>query len=1097
MGYVANLDSSRNVKFTSFTQGQISCSHCSEVFTDHSCMRSHFSKVHGYLMPFSCTLCGKGYQTAMGLRYHMQAHQGQIFACPICQCKLTRKFSVKTHLRKVHNSVECLSCSGGKGNNHFETNFGVNNPSSSSSMLLQPLSKSQNISTDVSCPHCFDNFASPTYLNKHIFKYHADNTAPLICSLCRKGYQTARGLAHHMQSHKGKTFMCPVCDAKFTHKFSIKTHLRQVHFSARCVACSGVYKIGPDFDHHVISYVLSSPKERLPQRTGAAYGATQSPGCSKCLYCTESVPMSQYRVHMRECHHNCMPYYCSLCGKGQTSKKRVFPYDVGRNTLGTPRASKGTKTVFQATYIKDDEYLSQLITLTCPYCPAALSKSDLRVHISHNHGSYMPFACSICGGLSQHQRPCNSMKRTTLLTTSKFKKDFQSCDTSAGSNPIKKTQVSQSHSSSADQLCDSDLHALNLPYSCAAREDHGQRNYLHYESTKQRSEQRSLPRGVVLGSNLSGQTETCPICYQILPMEYLKAHISRNHGSTMAFSCYLCGRGYQSQAGLSNHMDVHQGKTVLCPVCDNKFSRNFTLKRHLKVVHKSAQCPTCYIVLNIGPAFNEHVLTCEKNKLQKHQKPNRPLVELARPSYSRESHGNIKTPSLIRCSHCPAVFYDYYSLNAHTSQTHRIELPFICQICGKGNTTNISFTSADGFRKMTLKDKNKSVGRPHFINQQIPMIPNAIHCYYCPETFFIKHDLKVHLSQFHGDQLPYVCSLCGKRRLGHHDFNYPVSSNEYPQQFSQYIHLKDKPSSILNGECPHCHKVMAQSAIKQHVSSFHQYEMPFSCTLCGKGFLTSSGLKPVEQQDSRAFQHVQHHSLKTPFSASSNLISFPPFDSSFTSAPVRCVQCGVEFYTLASYRWHMSHYHLRFNCSICGKAFRSRGGLGFHMEAHRGRNFVCPIYYEKYKDLIYGMSASKQHLSSSSLHKTATNFSSKMCSPFPQESHTGTMLNPDNPSLKQLLLDSNMATTCPVCSVPIESRILYQKHMNSEHRGAGYLPFVCQLCLMGFFSASGLQKHTEAHAGKRFVCQLCHGKFTHKHHLKRHSLNVHGVVISD
>nr|KAI8769351.1 zinc finger protein Xfin-like [Biomphalaria glabrata] len=204
-------------------------------------------------MPFSCTLCGKGYQTAMGLRYHMQAHQGQIFACPICQCKLTRKFSVKTHLRKVHNSVECLSCSGGKGNNHYETNFGVNNPSASSSILLQPLSKSQNISTDVSCPHCFDNFASPTYLNKHIFKYHADNTAPLICSLCRKGYQTARGLAHHMQSHKGKTFMCPVCDAKFTHKFSIKTHLRQVHFSARCVACSGVYKIGPDFDHHVIS----------------------------------------------------------------------------------------------------------------------------------------------------------------------------------------------------------------------------------------------------------------------------------------------------------------------------------------------------------------------------------------------------------------------------------------------------------------------------------------------------------------------------------------------------------------------------------------------------------------------------------------------------------------------------------------------------------------------------------------------------------------------------------------------------------------------------------------------------------------------------
>lgn len=90
----------------------IPCPHCPELLLDDFCLKSHISRFHGHLMHYTCSLCGKGYQTSMGLRYHMQAHQGQIFACPICDCKLTRKFSLKMHLRNVHNSSKCSSCSG-------------------------------------------------------------------------------------------------------------------------------------------------------------------------------------------------------------------------------------------------------------------------------------------------------------------------------------------------------------------------------------------------------------------------------------------------------------------------------------------------------------------------------------------------------------------------------------------------------------------------------------------------------------------------------------------------------------------------------------------------------------------------------------------------------------------------------------------------------------------------------------------------------------------------------------------------------------------------------------------------------------------------
>lgn len=89
----------------------IPCPHCPELLPDEFNLKNHISRVHGHLMKFTCSLCGKGYQTAMGLRYHLQAHQGKIFACPICSCKLTREFSLKMHLKNVHNSGKCITCS--------------------------------------------------------------------------------------------------------------------------------------------------------------------------------------------------------------------------------------------------------------------------------------------------------------------------------------------------------------------------------------------------------------------------------------------------------------------------------------------------------------------------------------------------------------------------------------------------------------------------------------------------------------------------------------------------------------------------------------------------------------------------------------------------------------------------------------------------------------------------------------------------------------------------------------------------------------------------------------------------------------------------
>lgn len=109
----------------------------------------------------------------------------------------------------------------------------------------------QRDSSKLRTPH-YPHFPAKLPDESHISDSH-DQMLPFKCPQCGKGYQTHTGLMHHVQAHKGKTFMCPVCDTKFTQKFTIKKHLRTIHNSAQCVTCQVVFKIGQDFDHHVIN----------------------------------------------------------------------------------------------------------------------------------------------------------------------------------------------------------------------------------------------------------------------------------------------------------------------------------------------------------------------------------------------------------------------------------------------------------------------------------------------------------------------------------------------------------------------------------------------------------------------------------------------------------------------------------------------------------------------------------------------------------------------------------------------------------------------------------------------------------------------------
>ena len=101
------------------------------------------------------------------------------------------------------------------------------------------------------CAECNISFPDPKSFQAHMHTLH-QKFMPYVCSLCGKCYGSAGGLQHHMRAHDGKSYVCPVCDSTFSQSGTMNRHLKTVHNSGQCSICKGIFKLGDDYNHHVL-----------------------------------------------------------------------------------------------------------------------------------------------------------------------------------------------------------------------------------------------------------------------------------------------------------------------------------------------------------------------------------------------------------------------------------------------------------------------------------------------------------------------------------------------------------------------------------------------------------------------------------------------------------------------------------------------------------------------------------------------------------------------------------------------------------------------------------------------------------------------------
>ena len=198
----------------------------------------------------------------------------------------------------------------------------------------------------------------------------------------------------------------------------------------------------------------------------------------------------------------------------------------------------------------------------------------------------------------------------------------------------------------------------------------------------------------------------------------MKKHKKTDHaGDVSKFQCHECGKGYNLEPVLQDHIDrIHKGIREICPICGKQFTRKHSLKLHMKS-HENEEEQVHYgntiefhpdsdfEDLSNDPRFPSkswnYYLYNSKAGPEKAAQDNAGhkcrfcgnLVKKSRFIHhllkhdigievSAKGFGHFKDKERLRCQHCHKMFKKLPELRDHIN-THTGERPHVCKYCEK------------------------------------------------------------------------------------------------------------------------------------------------------------------------------------------------------------------------------------------------------------------------------------------------------------------------------------------------------------------------------------------------------------------------------
>ncbi|XP_026325628.1 zinc finger protein 37-like isoform X2 [Hyposmocoma kahamanoa] len=135
-----------------------SCEVCGMGFQTNKELSAHMATDHIKLKPFECSVCHKRFTQQGGVQQHMRMHTGdRPFSCTFCPKAFTQKSGLDQHLR-IHTKVKPYRC-----------------------------------------VVCSKTFCQSVHLKQHM-RTHT-NVSPFQCGICQKRFKQSSHLNYHLKNH--------------------------------------------------------------------------------------------------------------------------------------------------------------------------------------------------------------------------------------------------------------------------------------------------------------------------------------------------------------------------------------------------------------------------------------------------------------------------------------------------------------------------------------------------------------------------------------------------------------------------------------------------------------------------------------------------------------------------------------------------------------------------------------------------------------------------------------------------------------------------------------------------------------------------------
>lgn len=275
--------------------------------------------------------------------------------------------------------------------------------------------------------------------------------------------------------------------------------------------------------------------------------------------------------------------------------------------------------------------------------------------------------------------------------------------------------------------------------------------------------------------------------------------------------------------------------------------------------------------------------------------------------------------------------------------------------------------------------------------------------------------------------------------------------------FNLPSHLNQHLSSMPQGACVVCGKVLAREKLPKHLASLHGKTV-YNCEVCHQIFEDQPSLD----------NHNRLHSLDLP----------------------QCKICKQGFKSDRSLRAHM-YAHTLFTCSNCCKSFENRKCFMYHKE-HCSGTKKCIEIEGTYECADCGMKYTKKPSLRIHIIQKHLNVLPYVCQICGKRSSTK-----NHHKSHELVHTKEREIYQCFCGAKMKSSVGYKMHQRIH---SGEKPYECKHCGDRFLSASRRldhikRRHRTAPGALAHVCEKCGAAFVRPFELKRHCRAAHNELL--